>query len=263
MLTVSIIGCGNIGSELAYFLDTDKRFTLSAVNDVNDGSLQTLLSKIKSKPRIVSLHEAISKSDLIIEAANKEVVKELLNSAALDRAGKKLLVLSTAGLTENFSELPKLKHCKVYVPEGAIAGLNAIKACAGNIHSLELKTTKPAASLQNAPFIKKNKMALADLKQKTKIFEGSLKEAIQGFPQNINVAAGLYLASQFDDLKIQIIADPKTKFNTHEVKCKGSFGTINTITKNHPSKNPRTSYLAILSAIATLKGIAGNIKIAN
>jgi aspartate dehydrogenase len=263
MLTVSIIGCGNIGTELACFLDTDKRFLLSTVSDVSTNNIQTLLSKIKKRPKAVSIPVAIRKSDLIIEAANKDVVKKLLSNSALDKEGKKLLVLSTGGLTENLLALSRLKYCEVYVPGGAIAGLDAIKACAGSIQLLLLKTTKPAASLQSAPYVKKNKIVVASLRGKTKIFEGSLKEAIIGFPQNINVAASLYLASEFDDLRIQIIADQKTKFNTHEIKCMGSFGSINTITRNKPSKNPRTSYLAILSAIATLKSIASNIKIAN
>ena len=42
----------------------------------------------------------------------------------------------------------------------------------------------------------------------------------------------------------------------------GDFGKITTRTENVPSsKNPKTSRLAILSAIATLKGIVESVKI--
>ncbi|MBU0762834.1 MAG: DUF108 domain-containing protein, partial [Candidatus Altiarchaeota archaeon] len=52
-----------------------------------------------------------------------------------------------------------------------------------------------------------------------------------------------------------------TKTNTHEILATGSFGEITAKTENKPSpKNPKTSYLAILSAIATLKKATENVK---
>ncbi len=120
-------------------------------------------------------------------------------------------------------------------------------------------TEKPAAALKIAE-------ALADgksIKEKKIIFEGELKDAVAGFPQNINVAATLFLASKFENVKVKIIADPDTKFNTHEIEAQGDFGIIKTTTQNLPSKNPKTSYLAVLSAIQTIKNLMNNIKVGN
>jgi aspartate dehydrogenase len=263
MIKVSLIGCGNIGTELAAFIDKDKRFALKYVVDVNQENISNLLLKIKSKAKAASMEKAIAGSDLIIEAANKDVVKELLHCKEIDRKGKMLLVMSTGGLTENFSALQKLKHVEVHVPAGAIAGIDAIKACAGKIESLQLRTTKPAYSLQSAPYVKAHKVNVETLQEKEKIFEGSLKEAVKGFPQNINVAASLFLATRFKKMKVQIYADPQAKVNTHEITCEGSFGTIRTVTENKPSQNPKTSYLAILSAESVLDNLAGKVKIGN
>lgn len=263
MIKVAIIGCGNIGTELACYLKKDKRFRLVALTDIDKEKIFSLRKKVRQQIAETNLPDAIKKSDLIIETANKEVVKEILSKKELDRKGKKLLVMSTGGLIEDFRLMKKLKNCQVHIPSGAIAGLDAIKAASENIQSLELKTTKSSNSLKTASFVLKNKLNLDSVSEATKIFEGKLKDAIHGFPQNINVAASLWLASRFDDLKISIIADPNTKFNTHEIICKGSFGEIMTMTKNEPSSNPKTSYLAILSAISTLKSIANNIKIGN
>jgi len=262
MITVSIIGCGNIGTELARFLNKDHRFRIVALVDKDINRIETASEKIHQRPSSCSLHEAIKKADLIIEAANKDVVRDILSDKSLDKAGKKFLVMSSGGLVENTSLLKKLKNCEVNIPSGAIAGLDAIKAAAEDISSLLLTTTKPVSSLSTTPFVLKNKISLDFLRSRTKIFEGNLKEAIKGFPQNINVGAGLFLASGCKKIKVQIYADPFTKFNTHEVTCNGSFGTIKTRTENLPSKNPKTSHLAILSAIATLKNIAGKLKIA-
>ena len=77
------------------------------------------------------------------------------------------------------------------------------------------------------------------------------------------MAATLFLASKFDNIKIKIIADPDTRFNTHEIEAEGDFGTIKAITQNLPSKNPKTSYLAVLSAVQAIKNIESTIKIGN
>jgi aspartate dehydrogenase len=263
MIKVSLIGCGNIGTELARFLDKDKRFSLKCISDINKSNSKALLSGIKSRPKIVSIKEAIIQGDLIIEAANKEVVKEILKYKGADKKGKALLVMSTGGLTENYSSLQRLKYLEVHIPAGAIAGIDAIKSCSGKINYLSLSTTKPSYSLTSAPFVIKNKIDVNGLKQKRKIFDGNLREAINGFPQNINVAASLFLASHFRKVRIQIFADPITKFNTHEIICRGNFGEIHTITENRPCINPKTSYLAILSATSVLDNIVSKIKIGN
>jgi aspartate dehydrogenase len=47
------------------------------------------------------------------------------------------------------------------------------------------------------------------------------------------------------------------KLNTHEITAVGPFGRITTKTENKICPdNPKTSYLAVLSAIATLKAFA-------
>ncbi len=58
---------------------------------------------------------------------------------------------------------------------------------------------------------------------------------------------------------VKIIVDPFTKKNTHEISAKGKFGQITTKIENIPdSNNPRTSRLAILSAIETIRSICTN-----
>src|SRR3569832_136878 len=252
MIKVSLIGCGNIGTELARFIDKDERFAMKALVDVNVTNVKNLLLKIKSRPKVVSMELAVASADLIIEAANKDVVKQLLQGSGIDKKGKMLLIMSAGGLTENFSTLQKLKNVEVHVPPGAIAGIDAIKACAGKIQSMELKTTKPAYSLQSAPYVMKYKIDVAGIQGKEKIFEGSLKQAVKGFPQNINVAASLFLATHFPKMRVQIFVDSETKKKTHEISCEGSFGNIRTVTENKPNNNPKTSYLAILSAESVL-----------
>ena len=77
------------------------------------------------------------------------------------------------------------------------------------------------------------------------------------FPQNINVAAVLSLAGIGENkTQVRIIASPGVTRNTHEVRIESPAANISTRTENvlHPD-NPKTSFLAVLSAIAMLKHI--------
>ena len=80
------------------------------------------------------------------------------------------------------------------------------------------------------------------------------------FPTNVNVAAILSLAGiGRNNTKVRILADPKSIMNTHEIIVKGKFGEMYFQIKNFPSpSNPKTSYLAVLSAIECLRSICDN-----
>ena len=53
---------------------------------------------------------------------------------------------------------------------------------------------------------------------------------------------------------VKIIADPEIEVNQHEILAKGIFGEILIRVRNVPStRNPKTSFLATLSAIECLR----------
>jgi len=89
------------------------------------------------------------------------------------------------------------------------------------------------------------------------IFEGAATEAAQAFPSNVNVAISLSLAGIGpDQTDVTIVADPAEENNVHQIEAVGSAGRIETTVQNVPSPtNPKTSYLAALSAIEKLRGI--------
>lgn len=261
-MKAGIIGCGFIGTELALFIDKSKDFKLIGLNDIDKNKAENLIKNLEcNKPKFMDLGALIRKCGLIAECAHKNIVGSILKNKNLDKKNKKLLIMSTGSLINNLHLFKKIKNCEILLPSGAISGLDAIKSASGRIKSLTLTTIKPSKSLEGAPFLIKNKINLKKIKSKQTVFEGDLINAVNGFPQNINVAATLFLASKFENIKIKIVADPNTKFNIHEINAEGSFGKIKTITQNLPSKNPRTSYLAVLSALQTIKNIKNNVKI--
>jgi aspartate dehydrogenase len=93
------------------------------------------------------------------------------------------------------------------------------------------------------------------------LFEGFAREAVKKFPKNINVAATLSLAGMgFDKTRVRIIVDPQISTNIHHIFVKGDFGEMVLETRNKPfPHNPKTSYLAALSAISAVKKIIDTV----
>jgi len=271
-LFVGLIGCGSIGTIIAEAI-ADGRVgdvELIAVCDIVRERAENLVNKLPRKPIICqNADELIERRDieLVIEAASQEVVREYALKA-LER-DKDLLVMSTGALLDEeffkqISDLAKKEGRKVYVPSGAIVGLDNIKSAAmGEIYEVTLTTRKPPSSFEDNPFIKEKNINLQAVEEPLLLYEGKAREAVKLFPRNVNVAGSLSLAGVgADKTKVRIIADPTVKGIVHEIHVKGDFGELETRTVNKPfPNNPRTSYIAALSAIAILKRIAGNIVI--
>lgn len=234
MKKIGIVGCGTIGTAVAEAIKTkfSKAAELTAVYDIDT-------DKAKKLGNVLPAKELIDAVDLVIEAASPAAAKELV-PLVLEK-GKEILVMSTGGLLG----IPLQKG--IHVPGGAIAGLDGVRSAAqANIAKIRLTTTKPPKAL-----------GLSNVTSDTTVFEGSVEDAVKKFPKNINVCATLALVSKKQELiTVKIVASPGLKRNTHQVDLEGDFGHITCRTENVPSPtNPKTSYLAVLSAIAALEKI--------
>jgi aspartate dehydrogenase len=201
--------------------------------------------------------------DLVIESASQEAVKAYIKKILSER--KDILVMSVGSFADSIFYADILKYVtkyknNIYVPSGAIAGIDAIKSTRNFISSVTLTTTKNPESLRGAPFFQTSQIDLDSLKKRTIIFEGSAVEAVKYFPANVNVAALLGLVGLgVEKTKVNIVVDPSIRINKHEIKVTGKFGELIIMVKNIPSsKNPRTSYLAILSALECIRSIVSS-----
>jgi aspartate dehydrogenase len=266
-IKIGLVGCGAIGAEIAKAVDSGVLdANLVAVCDHNPETAAALINSLQHKPARVKLEELVSLSDVVVEAASQKAVPAIARAALV--AGKKLMIMSVGALADRefFAEvkaLAKEHGSRVYLPSGAISGLDGIKSARiGTIRSVTLTTTKNPNGLRGAPYIMENNIDLTALTGPTQIFEGSALQAVKAFPANVNVAATLFLASGEGEVRVKIVADPNIHVNRHEIVVEGDFGRITTLVENVPSpRNPKTSYLAALSAIATLRAIVEPVKI--
>lgn len=262
---VGLVGCGTIGSELARAIDSGKipNAILTSVFDVVAGNATALKSKLLTPPQAYSEFSEFLESDIdiVVEAASQRAVSSFAKLIVASQ--KDLMIMSVGALADNVFMIDLMteahkKGSSIYIPSGAIAGIDAIRSVKHLIETVSLTTTKNPNALAGAPFFEgKGATRPEDIKERTMIYSGPASEAVKLFPANVNVAAVLSLAGVGPEKTlVRIIADPSARTNKHEISATGSFGEIQISVNNVPSPgNPKTSFLAVLSAIECLRSV--------
>lgn len=267
VLHVGIVGMGTIGRAIAQALDTDHiGVQVVAMTSRDLEKARAFVATLQTAPPVLDLPGVIAACDLVIEAAT-QVAMETIAPLTLT-AGKDLMVLSVGALLDHpeWGELAAQHGAKVYIPSGAIVGLDGVKgACVGQVQGVTITTRKPPKGLAGAPYVEAHGMDVWALTEETLIFEGSAREACKGFPANVNVSAALSLAGVGpDQTRIRIFAVPGGTRNMHDIEVEGEFGRMTAHIENVPSDtNPRTGKLSYLSAIAMLKDMVSPIRCGN
>jgi aspartate dehydrogenase len=267
MKKVAVIGYGSIGREIiasakrqeipnakiiAVF-DKQSQVVNSVDNENGDVHLFSDFDEFYNS-------ETYSSLDIIIECASKDAVREF--GKKIIESKKDLIVLSVGAFSdkEYLAELQNLSSSnstRILIPTGAIAGLDSIRSVRKYLNSVTITTTKHPKSLAGAPFFESSRIRLDDINSETVLFEGNASTAIELFPANVNVAVAVALAGVgLEKTRVKIMTDPLISVNKHEIVAKGSFGEIHIVVQNIPSPtNPKTSYLASLSAIECLRSL--------
>jgi len=262
---IGVLGCGAIGTEMAMVIDR---------GEIDGAKLVSLYDQDQEKPACIQgkIFDRVSQfsdfqkflstegMDLVIECAAPKAVRML--APEILKARVSLLMLSSGALadTEFFKHISKIAEenaAQLIVPSGALGGMDAIRAVRHLLKEVVLTSTKPPKGLIGAPGFKD--WETVDFTEARIIFEGNALQAIQSFPANVNVGVTLSLAGIGPEkTKVRVIADPEAPGNVHEIFARGDFGVFRFRLENKPHvTNPRTSYLAILSAIEALKSICG------
>lgn len=270
VIRVGLVGCGNMGSFIAAYIDASKEYKLVSVFDINIKAAERVACSLKHKPKVSkSVGELIQNIDLVIEAASPEFVRE----CAIDvlRRGKSMVIMSSAALVDE-EMLDRIRitaeenNAFIYLPSGAICGIDGIKsACMDVVYEVTLTTTKPPHAFEGVRYLKERGIVVGKIKKPTVLYSGPALMAGRLFPKNINVSTVLSLAGiGLEKTKVKIIADPNIIDNIHKISLKGRCGSIYMKLTNKPSpKNPKTSHLACLSAVRVLEDITKNIRIGN
>jgi aspartate dehydrogenase len=207
-----------------------------------------------------------AKPDVVVEAASHEAVREY--AAPLLQAGVSVIVLSGGALHDDalrnrLERLASENNALLYVPSGGIGGLDALKAVvAAGCDEVEIAVTKPPAAWKGIAYVEALGIDLDALAGPTTLFEGSARDGVPHFPQNVNIAAVLSMAGiGFDRTKLKVVADPALRLNTHYIHVRGKTGSISLKFESVPfPDNPKTAMLACYSALAALRQFGARVR---
>ena len=259
-MNIGIIGTGNIATYLLEQVNenqmVDGRITAVFGRNVEAG---TRLKERFGMEFYTDLDEFLSAPvDTVVEAVTVDAARLFINQV-IER--QKDLIVSSIGVFKDFAFLEELTNlaeangAKLYLPSGAIGGLDVLQSAKalGGLKTVRLTTRKSPESLG------------METDREQVLFDGTAFDAIGNFPKNINVALVLAIAGiGMHETKVRIIVDPDVKRNTHTIEAQGDFGKMQLQVENHPmAANPKTSMLAALSILSVLQNKGGALRIGN
>lgn len=207
-MRIGFLGYGKIGKAVAAHV-IERGDEVAFVQD-------PFVTDAGGAPVVAEADEALlAGTDLVVECAMASALKANFD-AIIEHCD--LLCFSLTA----FADVAFLAHAReecsrtghtVFVPHGAILGLDGIADGSRIIESVSITTTKSPKSLGLNP---------EEYSEPTVVFEGSTRDACGAFPRNVNVHAAVALAGiGFDKTCSRIVADPSVSTNAHVISVKG------------------------------------------
>ncbi len=263
-LKLAVGGLGAIGMAVVRRVDAGQLpgFVLTAVSARDQARARDRIAGLSRQPALVPLAELADHADVVLESVPARHFAEIAEPTI--EKGRILMPLSVGQLLGHMHlvERAKATGARILVPTGALLGLDAVRAVAeGVVDSVRIVTRKPPRGLVGAPHLVKHGISVEGLTEPLRVFEGSARDAIIGFPANVNVAVALSLAGIGPDrTRIEIWADPAVTRNVHTIEVRSDSSDLSMTIANIPSEeNPATGKVTALSAIAALRRMTAPI----
>lgn len=270
-MRIGIVGCGFIGTTIGGAMEQMEEIEVINLFDMDYEATIRLSSRLSKSVvfRSMELQLLIEASDLVIEAASHTAVIDIVPKVV--EQGKDVMILSVGALVDDelwnrIRDLARENRSNIYIPSGAVSGIDGlISGSMADVDCVTLTVRKPPKGLSLPSELHHLSEVLRDPKEPIVLYEGNARDAVRLFPKNVNVAATVSLAGiGFERTKVKIIADPSVQRNMQRIDMRGRFGEMQVQMENHPStSNPRTSYMAPLSAISVIRKIVSGVYIGN
>ena len=196
--------------------------------------------------------------DFVIDCAGHEALRTY--GPDILGHGFRLVTVSIGALADREVELALSQAAEnggshLYLASGAIGALDALQAAGiGKLASVRYTGRKPPRGWLGSPA--ESRLDLLNMSGGPQThFQGTARQAASEYPKNANVAAAVALAGiGFDATEVELIADPETTENIHEITAEGEFGNLSfRIAGRALPDNPRSSALAAMSIVSTIE----------
>ncbi len=252
---IGLIGFGQIGSSLHEMFEAqpDLNMELAFVYEANPERA----AKIPKGLRLEAMEQfALHQPDLVVEAAHPEAVRRYGTLVLRERD---LMILSVSALVDAELEsairnLCREKGTRLFIPHGAVSGLDGIKDGLSVWEQVTITMKKNPRNLNfdAAPHIPGGRITKA-----TVLYDGPTRGILPLFPKNVNSHATLALAALgLDRTRSVLVADPELEESVITIDAVGGGNRIH-IERRNPIKGV-TGKLTILSILESLKNIFGS-----
>lgn len=202
-------------------------------------------------------------TDYVVEIAGGQAVKDY--GKRVLESKKNLIITSVGALADLhlYNSLYKAaveNECKIHLTSGAVGGFDIFQSI-GMMGKTEgkIENFKAPESLNGAPYLKGRELNGFHEEQ---IFSGNARKAIEGFPQNVNVAVASALASVgVEQMEVVITSCPGLSDNIHKITVKNdSVEAVVRVSSKADTNNPKSSVVTAWSVVALLKNLASPIQ---
>jgi aspartate dehydrogenase len=192
---------------------------------------------------------ALLTADVVVEAAGRSAVvdhAEAVLGAGIDFVCCSVGALADGPLRARVLAAATRSGARLIIPSGAVGGLDLMRAAAeAGLDEVLVEQRKPARILLDDP-----------LDEARVVFEGSVAQVVELYPETTNVAAAVALAGLgFERTRARVVADPALEANQVVLTARGSFGSFTLSLENVASANPRTSTIVAHSVVVALRAL--------
>lgn len=243
MKRIAFLGGGKIGRNMMKHVQGNGKAEVAFVYD--PFLKETDLNGIPVVKEVTD--EMLEGLDLVVECANADVVAQFMVRVLkyTDFMPFSMTAFRDDGLRAGAEAAAKEYGHMVYLPHGAILGLDGIFDGRSELTEVTVETIKSPASLGRTDT------------EYTVLYEGPTRKAAELYPRNVNVHAAIALAGiGFDKTRSKIIADPSVHTNTHLIHLVGK-GIDFTIRVSSFSEGGVTGKYTPLSACGSLDRVLG------
>ena len=208
MKRVGFLGCGKIGLAILTHIMERGDIEITFIQDPFFKNNYQLQCPILSEPDIALL----ANTDLVIECATADILKQnfRLILSHCDIMPFSVTAYADPEFEQASNQLSGQYHHHIYIPHGAILGLDGIFDGRKCWTKVTVETTKSPQSLGRED------------QQTTILYAGPTRGACKLFPRNVNVHAAVALSGLgFDHTFSKIIAKPGIDTNEHLITLEG------------------------------------------
>lgn len=264
MKTVSVIGCGALASVFVQnFKKLGPYWQLQSIYGREGAHKKAFEEAFDLQVQTNFFDFLSSAGEYVVEFGGVNAVKE--TCIPVLKTGRNYVCISIGALADDefFQQIKKTGEVSggsLYIANGAIGGLDFLQTLTFSDHpySVSIETIKNPKGLEGSPGLNGRTLSRT---AKELVFNGKAKEAIKGFPKNVNVAVATQLASGGSDITANLVSEPDRGSNEHVIRVRSETLNATLAFESRPDKaNPKSSVSAALSVLALLKNLSGPVR---